>query len=107
VAVTEYVPTHVPPVDRREAALRAARRQTSDGEPIVEWVVDAVLRVVDDLTPDPTVLAKHLTVKSLREYADETHRHIGGFTCLPEHGDRCDITAALRALAVRVETSIP
>lgn len=32
-------------------------------------------------------------------YADETHRH-SGVLCSPEHGDRCDITAALRVASM-------
>jgi len=58
---------------------------------------------------DPAVViaAKRMTALSLREYAAETHRHVGGFVCLRDSGDRCDITAALRTLADRVERSIP
>lgn len=40
----------------------------------------------------------------IREYAAKTHEHVGlGGLCKPWNGDRCDITAALMAVAARVE----
>ena len=36
-------------------------------------------------------------------YADDTHQHRGMLKCWPENGDRCDITAALRVAAQRID----
>jgi hypothetical protein len=36
-------------------------------------------------------------------YADDTHQHVGMLKCWPENGDRCDITAALRVAAQRID----
>lgn len=36
-------------------------------------------------------------------YADNTHKHIGMLKCWPENGDRCNITAALRVAAQKID----
>ena len=36
-------------------------------------------------------------------YADDTHQHVGMLKCWPENGDRCNITAALRVAAQRID----
>lgn len=36
-------------------------------------------------------------------YADDTDKHVGTFGCYPENGDRCDITAALRVAAQKID----
>jgi len=41
--------------------------------------------------------------EAVTDYANETHRHVGLEKCWPEHGDRCDITAALRAVDQRIK----
>ena len=41
--------------------------------------------------------------EAVAAYADETHQHVGIDKCWPENGDRCDITAALRVVAKRLQ----
>lgn len=59
------------------------------------------------MSPSPEVVAaaRALAATELREYAEQTQRHegdtFGGCSIL--RGDRCDITAALRVLADRIE----
>lgn len=46
------------------------------------------------------------SVRIINTYADETHncvREYGTGACLPQHGDRCDITAALRVAAQKIK----
>lgn len=45
-------------------------------------------------------------VKAVKVYADETHKHSGDLFghCRQEYGDRCDITAALRVAAQKIES---
>ena len=45
-------------------------------------------------------------IEAVKTHADETHNCVRGYgtgTCLPQHGDRCDITAALRVAAQKIE----
>lgn len=41
--------------------------------------------------------------EAVTDYANETHQHVGIQKCWPESGDRCDITAALRAADQRIK----
>ena len=36
-------------------------------------------------------------------YVGETHKHVGVLKCWPENGDRCDITAAIKVVARRID----
>ena len=44
-------------------------------------------------------------IEAITVYANETHKHYGDLFghCRQEYGDRCDITAALRVVAGRIE----
>ena len=59
----------------------------------------------EELEKSLALEARKVAAKALRDYAEETHRHQanGVGLCSVIHGDRCDITAALRALAKRIE----
>lgn len=51
------------------------------------------------------VAMRRMAAKKVRAYAQRTHNHVVLLTgaCAPALGDRCDITAALRAAADEIE----
>lgn len=53
------------------------------------------------------VALRRMAAKKVRAYAQRTHNHVERRTgaCAPALGDRCDITAALRAAADEIEKS--
>lgn len=46
----------------------------------------------------------HKAIQVIEQYIEETHRHVGADVCLPVPADRCNITAALRAVVARINT---
>lgn len=59
------------------------------------------------VAPEVVAEARRLASSELRQHAQDTHSHVADDLgrCRPDLGDRCDITAALRLLAARIESA--
>jgi hypothetical protein len=55
--------------------------------------------------PEVVAEARTLAAREIRAYAEDTTRHVEDFSalCSPLDGDRCDLVAALRVIADRIE----
>lgn len=79
-------------------ALRACEQR-------VREEIDREAFVLDKGDPFRQAYRKGLDAarEAVLAYADDTHQHVGMLKCWPENGDRCDITAALRVAAQRID----